>query len=156
MTVTGESGSEKHDSTLVSAWLDGELSHEDAERVGDHVVSCESCGELARELRSLAARIQVATEADPSFVTRFRARREELSVAPWWTWRQLALRLAPVALAMLLAALAAVMLAPEEAGGLRELELEALGDPSALGSQGTRTQEPVLRIALEPFPGEVP
>jgi anti-sigma factor RsiW len=149
---------EEHETSRLSAWIDGELSTEQAASVERHLAECASCVELVGELRQLqeSLRLTARAEPDPSFVSRFRDRRDALSVAPWWTWRQLALRLAPLAIVVLLAAIATALLAPVELGGLPELEREALGDASVLGAPTLPAQEPVLRIALEPFPGELP
>ena len=70
----------------------------------------------------------------------------------WWTWRQLALRLLPLAAVMLLAAIVALTTSSTSNGSFRELEHEALGTPVALDNRA----EPVLSIAFEPFPEEIP
>jgi hypothetical protein len=82
----------------------------------------------------------------------FRVRRDELSVAPWWTWRELALRLLPLAALVLVAALLSVLFSSSDERNLEALELEALGTES--GFSATSAGEPVLSIALEPFPPE--
>lgn len=96
-------------------------------------------------------------ESDPGFIARFRSRRDALSVAPFWTWRQLAMRLVPVALAVLVFALGSVWMAsrhePDGAVDLSALETEAIGNPTFFARTAP---EPVLEIVLESFPGEVP
>ena len=134
----------------ISAWLDGELTDRDAGRVAAHVESCASCRETVAAFRSMSQYF-TELEPDPGFIVRFRERKEALSVAPWWTWRQLAIRLVPVAAAVLLAAFAAIWASSSQESSLQELELEALGDPVALDAG----PEAVLSIAFEPFPEEL-
>ena len=99
------------------------------------------------------------TEPDGLFLTRFRARRDELSVAPWWTWRQLAMRLVPVALILVAAATASVLFSleePAQENDIQILELQALGDFEAIPEEDRSALDPVLEITLEPFPVEEP
>lgn len=149
------------DDSKISAWLDGELSADEARSVETHVGQCESCGELAATFRRIRESLLLAApavEPDPGFLVRFRARRDETSVAPFWTWRQLALRLLPVAFAVLLLALGSVWIASKSEPALSAtdmslLEGEAIGSPTFFARTAP---EPVLEIALEPFPGELP
>lgn len=134
----------------ISAWLDGELSETESAAVESHVEGCASCRETVAAFRSLSQYFS-DPETDPGFVVRFRERKESLSVAPWWTWRQLALRLVPLAAAILIAALAAIWVSSSRESELRALELDALGDPIALETG----PEVVLSIALEPFPEDL-
>jgi anti-sigma factor RsiW len=140
----------------LSAWIDGELSTTEASDVESHVAGCAGCKTLAASLgetsRSLAAFLEREAASDPAFVARFRMRRDELSVAPWWTWRQLALRLLPLAAIVLVAAIASVLFPPRPSHSLDALELEALGTP--VGFDTASAGEPVLSIALAPFPPE--
>lgn len=141
-----------------SAWLDGELSEQSRAELEEHLEACSTCREHADSFRSVGlvlAELSPELEPDPGFLVRFRARRDEISVAPFWTWRQFALRLLPIAAAVLIAALWTVTLnAPEEEREMNALELEALGSPAAFAAEGP--SEPVLTIALEPFPLDLP
>jgi hypothetical protein len=91
------------------------------------------------------------TEPDPFFLSRFRARRDQLlsKESPLVVWRKLAVRLLPLAAAALISAAAALWMSMEEPE-LGELEAQHLGDGflSRVGEP-----EPVLQIAFEPFPG---
>jgi anti-sigma factor RsiW len=144
------------DESKISAWIDGELSEGEASDVERHLSSCSSCKALADSLQETSralARIQRGEiSPDPGFLVRFRVRRDELSVAPWWTWRELALRLLPLAALVLVAALLSVHFSSNDERNLEALELEALGTEA--GFSATSAGEPVLSIALEPFPPE--
>jgi hypothetical protein len=91
------------------------------------------------------------TEPDPFFLTRFRARRDQLlsKESPLMVWRKLAARLLPLAAAALIGAAAALWVSTEEPE-LGDLEAQQLGD-GFLATAGET--EPVLQIAFEPFPG---
>ena len=132
----------------ISAWIDGELAQPDARSVETHVAGCATCEGLAASLRNLSTYFETDVAPDPGFVVRFRERRDEVSVAPWWTWRELALRLVPLAAAVLVAAIAVLWISQAPAGSLQELERDALGSPVAFDSG----PEAVLSIAFEPFP----
>jgi anti-sigma factor RsiW len=164
----------KTDSTMectdarISAWIDGELLASEASEVERHVARCSTCGTLANALRQTSRALARLPEnelvPDPGFLVRFRARRDDLSVAPWWTWRELALRLLPLAALVLVAAALSVLLSSSVGRpvgpvgsdandrNLSALELEALGSPAGLDATGSG--EPVLSIALAPFPPE--
>lgn len=146
----------RKDEPKISAWLDGELPANEASDVEQHLGHCPDCKALADSLRetsrSLGRLLESERVADPGFLVRFRARRDELSVAPWWTWRQLALRLLPLAALVLFAAFLSVAAPSVDEGNLEALELEALGTPTAFDSGSVG--EPVLSIALAPFPPE--
>lgn len=142
------------DDSRLSAWIDGELPEPEALEMDGHVAGCARCGELVSSFERLRESLAVELEPDPGFLVRFRERRDELSIAPWWTWRQLALRLAPLAAAALLLAAVSVVLS-SSGPDLDTLELEALGDSNAFGRSAS-VEEPVLSIALGPFPEEVP
>lgn len=135
----------------VSAWMDGELGEQAARAVELHVSDCARCRELVVSLRAISEGLEAEVDPDPGFIVRFRERRDEVSVAPWWTWRQLALRLVPVAVAVVIAAIATLSLSSPPADSLREIERDALGAPVAVDSG----PETVLRIAFEPFPGDI-
>ena len=87
----------RHEQTSISALVDSELSEESARDVEARIEACSTCRDLLVSFREMGEKLTDAleTETDPGFLVRFRARREELSVAPWWTWRQLAMRLLP-------------------------------------------------------------
>ena len=135
----------------ISAWMDDELSQRDALAVESHVAGCASCQELVASMRSMSRYFETEVASDPGFIVRFRERRDEVSVAPWWTWRQLALRLVPLAAAVLIAAIAALSVSSVPDGSLQELERDALGAPVAFDNG----PEAVLSIAFEPFPVEI-
>ncbi len=133
----------------ISVWLDGELLQGEAGVVETHVEGCASCQEL---VQAFGSRTLPRLEPDPSFIVRFRARRDEQSIAPWWTWRQLALRLLPLAVAVVGAAILSIWIAASSSeSALQALELEALGDPVAFDAE----VEAVLSIAFEPFPSDI-
>ena len=131
----------------ISAWIDGELAQPDANAVESHVAGCAICQELVVSLRNLSQCFETDVASDPGFVVRFRERRDQVSVTPWWTWRELALRLVPLAAAMLVAAIAVLWMSAAPAGSLEELERDALGAPVAFDN----SPEAVLSIAFEPF-----
>jgi anti-sigma factor RsiW len=143
------------DPSNLSAWLDGELDVPESDEIERHLARCSSCSGLVEELREMGSAIGVELPPDPGFVVRFRERRDAVSIAPWWTWRQLALRLVPVALGALLLAWLAVSSARPGAD-LQTLEVEALGNPTSFDPDAPLAAEPVLSIALGPFPEEVP
>ena len=133
----------------ISNWLDGELPRNEARAVENHVDGCSSCQEL---IEAFGSRTLPQPEPDPSFIVRFRERRDEQSIAPWWTWRQLALRLLPLAAAVVGAALLSIWISSSPAeNSLQALELEALGNPVTFESGA----EAVLSIAFEPFPEDI-
>ncbi len=142
---------------LYTSFLDGELSTSDEQEMRDHLESCSSCRAEIESLRPLSEVLSVSAEPDPGFIVRFRARRDqELGpMDPWVLWKWLAVRLLPVALGALLGAGAAVWLSQEEAG-LGELEARELGNGLSRVSEEAALMDPVLSIALEPFPGTEP
>jgi len=135
----------------ISAWIDGELAEQDASAVESHVAGCRGCRDMVATLRSMTQYFEAEVPADPGFIVRFRERRDEVSVAPWWTWRQLALRLVPLAAVVLMAAIATLFLSGVPEGSLQEIERDALGAPVAFHSG----PEAVLSIAFEPFPEDI-
>ena len=135
----------------ISAWIDGELAQPDASSIETHVAGCATCRELAASLRNLSTYFEREVASDPGFIVRFRERRDQVSVAPWWTWRELALRLVPLAAAVLVAAIAVLWMSQAPAGSLQELERDALGSPVAFDSGPGA----VLSIAFEPFPEDI-
>lgn len=139
------------DDPRLSAWIDGELSEDEAGVVAEHVERCPACAELVASFRSWSFSETRAVEPDPGFLVRFRERRDALAVGPWWTWRRLALGLLPVAAVLLLAALVSIR-APAHRQTLEALENEAIGAPIAFDAG----PEAVLSIAFEPFPAEEP
>ena len=143
-----------HDPVRISAWLDGELDDETARKVAAHVERCAPCRELSDSIGALSRSFSRHTEPDPGFIVRFRERREQQSIAPWWTWRQFTLRLVPVALALLVAAAATVWVSAPDDPDLVGMELEALGNPVGFEPSTVGPPEAVLSIALESFPGE--
>lgn len=145
------------DRSRLSAWVDGELGPTEASELERHVSSCVSCADLVQSIRGLRGALAVDIEPDPGFVVRFRERRDELSIAPWWTWRQLALRLVPAALgALLLAWLVVASKTPGPEPDLQAFEAEAIGSGTTFDPGAGLSEEPVLSIALGPFPEEVP
>jgi anti-sigma factor RsiW len=139
----------------LSAWIDGELAASEARALESHLGDCPSCRGVLQSFRDLRAALGGKLEPDPGFVVRFRERRDEVSIAPWWTWRQLALRLVPVALGALVLAWLAVSSATP-GPDLGAFEVEALGNATSFDPDAPLAAEPVLSIALGPFPEEVP
>ena len=140
------------DDPRLSAWIDDELDDAESASVEGHLEGCPACRELADGLRALS---WPRAEADPAFIVRFRRERDAESAFLGWTWRQLALRLLPVAAAALVAALVSVWVsAPQPAAvdPLEEVERQALGDPLAF-RQGPSS---ALEIAFSPLPAEDP
>ena len=131
----------------ISAWIDGELAQPDANAVESHVAGCATCQEWVASVRSLPRFFETEVASDPGFVVRFRERRDQVSLAPWWTWRELALRLVPLAAAVLVAAIAVLWMSAAPAASLQEIERDALGAPVAFDDG----PEAVLSIAFEPF-----
>jgi anti-sigma factor RsiW len=131
--------------------MDGELREQDARAVERHVAGCTACQEIVAAFEALAHELEAEVEPDPGFLVRFRQRRDEVSVAPWWTWRQLALRLVPVAAAVVASAIAALSLSGPSERSLQQIERDALGAPIVVDSG----PETVLRIAFEPFPVDI-
>ena len=142
---------------LYSSFLDGEMSPEDETTFGEHLGHCASCREATESLRSFSDMLSVSVEPDPGFVARFRARRnEELEPAgSGFVWRWLAVRLAPVALAAVAVA-AAVVWSSEPEVELRELEASELGIGLSAEYEERAFTNPVLSIALDPFPESEP
>ena len=145
---------------LYSAFLDGELPVKDGEGLREHIKTCSACQEELESLQSLSRILSVgadSAEADPGFVARFRTKRDEEfgSAGPRFFWRWLAVRLAPLAVAAILVAIAAVWLSETE-DALTELEARELGNGFSVVSEEAALQNPVLSIALEPFPGMEP
>lgn len=136
---------------LLSRYIDDELTGSEASSVEKHLESCAACREELASFRELSHVISTTTEPDPFFVSRFRARRDEVlgQDATWLFWRRLAVRLMPLAAAALLAAAAVVLLS--ERPGLEEIELQAHGD----GIIVDPVEEPfqMHELALEPLPG---
>jgi anti-sigma factor RsiW len=143
--------------SLYSSFLDGEMSPGDEEAFGEHLSHCVSCREATESLRRLSDMLSVSVEPDPGFVARFRMRRnEELGPAgPGFVWRWLAVRLAPLALAAVAVAIAAVWSSEPELE-LRELEASELGIGLSAEYEETAFMNPVLSIALDPFPESEP
>ena len=131
----------------ISAWIDGELAPSDANAVESHLAGCATCQEWVASLRNLSQFFETEVAPDPGFVVRFRELRDQVSVAPWWTWRELALRLVPLAAAVLVAAIAVLWMSAAPAASLQEIERDALGAPVAFDNG----PEAVLSIAFEPF-----
>ena len=63
--------------SLLSMYLDGELSASDAARLEGHLDSCEGCREELASFRALSGMLATRPEPDPYFLTRFRTRRDE-------------------------------------------------------------------------------
>lgn len=138
----------------LSAWIDGELAQRDALDVEGHVAGCRPCQELVASVHAMSRRLETEVASDAGFIVRFRERRDAISVAPWWTWRQLALRLVPLAAAVLVAALAALSVTSAPERSLQDLERDALGAPVAPVAIDNGP-EAVLSIAFEPFPVDI-
>ena len=142
---------------LYSSFLDGEMSPADETAFGEHSNDCASCRDALESLRGLSEMLSVSVEPDPGFIARFRARRsEEFEPAgPGFVWRWLAVRLAPLAVAAVLLAVVAVWSSAPEVE-LRELEASELGIGLSLEYEETALMNPVLSIALDPFPEREP
>jgi anti-sigma factor RsiW len=136
-------------SALLSAHLDGELAAAEESLLNEHLAGCAVCRAELAELRRVAEGLAARTEPDPFFVARFRALRDSDPWARPEPWRRLALRLLPLAAAAVLGAVAAVW-SSQPPAALGELEARALGEVSVIAFD--TEPEPVLRIALEPFP----
>jgi anti-sigma factor RsiW len=145
----------EHWDPLLSQLLDDELEPSEKAGLDRHLGACRRCQEEMAALRRLSGMLATHTEPDPFFVTRFRARRDELhsGEGSWLLWRRLAIRLLPLAVAALLGAAATVWFSLEEKG-LSELEARELGDGFTVTM--SETPYPVLQMAFEPFPGEEP
>jgi anti-sigma factor RsiW len=113
---------------LLSQYIDGELAGSAVSSVEEHLEGCASCREELASFRELSEMLSTRMEPDPYFVSRFRARRDEVLGGDGMGlfWRRLAVRLLPLAAAALLAAAAVVLLS--EKPGLEEIELQAHGD----------------------------
>ena len=143
-----------------SAFLDGELPVKDREGLREHIKTCSACQEELESLQSLSRTLSVgadSAEADPGFIARFRAKRDEEfgSAGPTFFWRWLAVRLVPLAVAAILVAIAAVWVSEREEA-LTDLEARELGNGFSVVSEEAALQDPVLSIAFEPFPGTEP
>ena len=137
--------------SLLSPYLDGELSADEGDAVEEHLQSCSDCGKALASMRALSELLSSHIEPDPYFVVRFRARRR-LSMAGegvWLFWRRLAVRLLPLATAALMGAAAVVWFSTDEP---RLSELEATDLDRDLTLLTEDQVNPVLRIAMEPFP----
>lgn len=156
-----------NDHELLSAYLDGELSPDQARGVEERLSADPRFREERFRLQQASAFVRVRCEPDPGFVVRHRERREDLSPVLRWTWRELGYRLAAAAAALLIAAGVSVWQT-----GLPEAEtvadaLPAVGDLDLIALEGqilagqvdvapdfgTLTvtdpaEEPVLLIAL--------
>jgi anti-sigma factor RsiW len=138
---------------LYSSFLDGELSAWEEEALSQHAASCPSCRDALSSLRRVSDVLAVSVEPDPNFIARFRARRQaELEAAGvGFAWRWVAVRLAPLALAAIVVAAATVWSSQREEE-LRELEARELGIGLSMEYEQAAVSNPVLTIALEPFP----
>jgi len=136
---------------MLSPYADGELPASDVTAIEVHLGSCPRCREELASFRELSNLLASETEADPFFLTRFRARRDQVLTKETLPllWRKLAVRLLPLAAAALLCATAALWLSTEEPE-LGELEAQHLGDGFLAAAE---RPNPVLQIAFEPFPG---
>ena len=137
---------------LLSRHIDDELAGSEASSLEKHLESCAACREELASLRELSNMLSTQTEPDPFFVSRFRARKDELlgQDASWLFWRRVAVRLLPLATAAMLAAVALMLLSPVDSG-LEELETMALGDGIIVIGE----EEPprMLELAFESLPG---
>jgi len=138
---------------LYSSFLDGEMSASEQASFGEHLNHCAACREELESLRGLSEMLRVSVESDPGFVARFRQRRnEEFEPAgAGFVWRWLAVRLVPLAAAAVIVAVVAVWFSEPEAD-LRELEATELGIDFSPEYEETALRNPVLSIALDPFP----
>ena len=91
------------DHELLSAYLDGELSAEQARKVEKRLGADMQFNRDHLRLQQVSAIVHVLCEPDPGFIVRHRERRKDLSPIPRWTWRELGYRLAAVAAALLFA-----------------------------------------------------
>jgi anti-sigma factor RsiW len=139
----------------LSAFLDGEVAASEQDALSAHIDDCDACTRRLAELRGLSWLLAAPVAGDPGFLVRFRERRdrERSGWAVEGAWRWLAVRLLPVALAALLAAGAAVMATIETDEPWVEFEARALGDGFLGSGDEVAGAEPVLQIAIQPFPG---
>ncbi|MBN2356800.1 zf-HC2 domain-containing protein [candidate division KSB1 bacterium] len=92
----------------LSAYLDGELTAAEAEKVSDHLNRCVGCRRAAEQLRRAYQRLDAgdALPADSFFLTRFRARLSDLgqsNARPYWQqWLQRAVIPATLAVGLFL------------------------------------------------------
>lgn len=142
---------------LYSSFLDGEMSPSEQASFGEHLSHCVACREELDSLRGLSEALRVSVELDPGFLTRFRERRSETfePAGAGFVWRWLAVRLAPLAAAAVLVAVVAVWFSEPEVE-LRELEVSELGIGYSAEHEETAFVNPVLSIALDPFPESEP
>lgn len=118
----------------------------------EHLAGCPTCrGELA-ELEALSRRLAVPEERpDPSFVARFRARRDDARRSAA-AWRWLAVRLVPLSAAAAAAAAITVIVGARAPGELRELEAQALRSGVASVTAQTVVADRVLGLEPELLP----
>ncbi len=137
---------------LLSRYMDSELAGSDVSLVEKHLEGCSTCREELESYRELSNMLCARTEPDPFFVSRFRARKDEVlgQDASWLFWKRVAVRLLPLATAAMLAAVALMLLSPADSG-LEELETMALGDGIIVIAE----EEPprMLELAFESLPG---
>ncbi len=102
----GESSGElpTKSSAALSAYLDGELDAAAVRRLDRQLADDPELRRERDRLGEASARLAIRCEPDPEFVSRWRSRRETVSVIPRWTWSQLGFRLAAAAAVAIAAA----------------------------------------------------
>jgi hypothetical protein len=134
--------------SIASRLADGEAPPELAARRDEPAIQSEL---LEIERLSLLLRVpEDVAQPDPFFVARFRARRDAVrsSDRAADTWRRMTLRLLPLAVCALLAALLVVGSSGDRTSALGELEMTDLGNGVGDVTLESTSVEPVLRIAL--------
>lgn len=132
---------------LLSLVHDGEAELTD--RAVEHLERCPSCrAELASHRRLSELLVVSAQEPDPSFVARFRLRREDLRRSAA-AWRWLAVRLVPLSAAAAAAAVITVLFGAGTSGELGDLETHALRSGVTAVTYETVVADRVLGLDLE-------
>lgn len=136
--------------TLLDVVHDGESVHSGP--LHEHLDKCSTCAAELAALRRLSTLLAVPVEEpDPSFLVRFRQRRDELRGSAA-AWRWLAVRLVPLSVAAALGAAVAVLAARPAPGELRDLEAQALRSGVASVTAQSLVADRVLGLDLESLP----
>ena len=138
--------------SLLSAYYDHELDGAVRGRLERHLGMCPRCRRRLDAFAELTAAVAPRVEPDPDFVVRFVAAKEREDFADSArAWQRLGMGLLPLAAGALLAVGLALWLSSREPSPpLTELEAVELGSPDV--EQEGIPQDPVLRIAVGPFP----
>jgi anti-sigma factor RsiW len=155
----------EHSRSELSSLLDDELAADVARGVRAHLEACPACRQELEALRGLSAVLATGLEPDPGFIVRFRERRDQVAAdaMEWLPWRRWATRLAPLAAAAVIGLATGLWISvpsepwmePGDQIELAELEMLEWGTDQAFASAEVAAQ-PVLHIAMEPFPGGEP